>query len=85
MSAQLAVPRAITISVLLLLPNLQRGHAQVGQRQRRFRGLGLDLAANELVTDTLKLLPHVQLGVIEVDLIPGQAEDFTPAQAEDED
>jgi len=62
-----AVPRAITISVLLLLPDLQRGHAQVGQRQRRFRGLGLDLAANELVTDTLKLLPHIQLGSVVVD------------------
>jgi hypothetical protein len=37
------------------------------------------------VTDTLKLLPHVQLGSVEVDLIPGQAEDFTPSQAEDED
>ena len=37
------------------------------------------------MTDTLKLLSHVQLGRVEVDLIPGQAEDLTPAQAEDED
>jgi hypothetical protein len=36
------------------------------------------------MTDTLELLPHVQL-VIKVYLLLGQAKDFTPAQAEDED
>jgi hypothetical protein len=38
-----------------------------------------------LVTDALELLADVQLSVIEVDLIPSQAEDFTPAQAENKD
>jgi hypothetical protein len=33
----------------------------------------------------LELLPHVELSLIKVDLIPGQAEDFTCARAEDED
>ena len=33
----------------------------------------------------MELLRHIQLGVIEVDLIPGQAEHFSPTQAEDED
>ena len=80
-----AISRAIAISVLLLLTDLERSHTQIRQRERRFRGLGLNLPANELVTDTLKLLPHVQLGSVKVDSVPGQAEDFTPAQAEDED
>jgi len=37
------------------------------------------------MADTLELLADVQLGGVEVDLVPGQAEDFTSAQAEDED
>jgi hypothetical protein len=80
-----AVSHAVAVSVLLLFANLERGNAQVGQRQRCLGCFGLDLAANELASDSLELLADVQLGVIEVDLIPGQAEDFTPTQAEDED
>ncbi len=80
-----AVSRVIAVGVLLLLADLQSGHAQVGQRQRSLRCLGLDLPADELVTDTLKLLPHVQLSSIEVDPILRQAEDFTSTQAKDED
>jgi hypothetical protein len=38
-----------------------------------------------LVTDTLELLIDVQLARVEVDAVPGQTEDFTPAQAQDED
>jgi hypothetical protein len=37
------------------------------------------------VADALELLLHVQLNGVKIDLIPGQAEDFTSAQAEDED
>jgi hypothetical protein len=37
-----------------------------------------------LPPDSLELLP-VELSLIKVDLIPGQAEDFASAQAEDED
>ena len=80
-----AVSRTVTISVLLLLADLKRSHAQIRQRQRCLGCLGLDLTADELAPDPLELFCHVQLGVIEVDLIPGQAEDFSSAQAEDED
>jgi hypothetical protein len=69
---------AVALSVLLLLAELERGDAQVGQRKRCLRCLSLDLATEELAPDSLELLPDIQLGVIEVDLIPGQAEDFTP-------
>jgi hypothetical protein len=37
------------------------------------------------VADALELFSDVELGVIKVDLFPGQAKDFTSAQAEDED
>jgi hypothetical protein len=37
------------------------------------------------VPDTLELFCHVQLGLVQIDLFPGQAEDFASAQAEDED
>ena len=36
------------------------------------------------MTDALELFTDVQFGAIEVNLIPGQAEDFALAQAEDE-
>ena len=35
--------------------------------------------------DTLELFCHVQLGLVQVDLFPGQAAYFASAQAEDED
>jgi hypothetical protein len=37
------------------------------------------------VPDTLNLLADVQLGGVEIGLVPGKAEDFSLAQAEDED
>ena len=37
------------------------------------------------MTNTLELLPDIEFGIIQVDLFPGQAEDFTPAETEDED
>jgi hypothetical protein len=37
------------------------------------------------MTDTLELLADVQLRGVEVDLVPGQAQDFTSTQTEDED
>ncbi len=48
---------ALAVSVLLLLPELERGDAQVDERKGRFRCLRLDLAAKELAVDTLDLLP----------------------------
>jgi len=37
------------------------------------------------MADALELFCHIQLGLVQVDLFPGQAENFTSAQAEDED
>ena len=54
-----AVSGPVTVSILLLLADLECGHAQVGQWQRCLRGLGLDLAADELVTNALELFPYV--------------------------
>jgi hypothetical protein len=71
--------------LLLGLAQLERGNAQLGQRQRGFRGLSLDLATQELVADLLDLLADVELGGIEVDQFPGEPEDFTLAQAQDQD
>ena len=36
------------------------------------------------MTDALELLTDVQFAAVEVDLFPCEAEDFSPAQAEDE-
>jgi len=74
-----AISRTITISVLLLLADLKRSDAQIRQRQWCLGCLGLDLAADELVPDTLELFCHVQLGLVQVDLFPGQAENFASA------
>jgi hypothetical protein len=54
-----AVSRAVAVSVLLLLAGLECGDAQVGQRQRCLRCLGLDLAADELAPDSLELLSDI--------------------------
>ncbi len=62
-----ASPGAGTVGILLLSADLERGDAQVGQRQRCLGCLGLDLAADELVTDALELLADVQLSGVEVD------------------
>jgi hypothetical protein len=72
----------VAVTLLLLGAELERGHAQLGQRQRRFGCLGLDLAAEQLAADPLDLLADVQLGRIEVGQIPGQSEDFALAQAQ---
>ena len=48
-------------------------------------GLGLDLAAMQLVADPLDLLSDIEIGSAKVDQIPGQAEDFALTQAHDED
>jgi hypothetical protein len=52
--------------LLLGLVEAQRSDAQCGERKRRFRGLGLDLA-QELVADSLDLFADVELGGVEVD------------------
>src|SRR6478609_536136 len=49
-----AISRTITINVLLLLADLKRSDAQIRQRQWCLGCLGLDLAADELVPDTLE-------------------------------
>src|ERR1700750_2934516 len=64
---------------------LSAGYAQFGEGKRRFRGLGLDLAAQELVADPLDVLDDVELGGVEVYQFPGKPEDFTLAQAQDQD
>ena len=62
------------------MADLERGDAQSGERKGRFRGLGLDLTAEELAADPLELFADVQLGGVEVDQFPGKPEDFTLAQ-----
>ena len=80
-----AIPGTLQVGVLLLLAELQDGDAQIDGRQRCLGGLGLDLAAMQLVADSLDLLSDIEIGGVEVDQIPGQAEDFALAQAHDED
>jgi hypothetical protein len=75
----LACPHAV--GILLLAPKLQRRDTQFGQRQRYVGCVGPGLTADELVTDTLELLIDVQLRRVQVDAVPGQAKNFTPAQA----
>jgi hypothetical protein len=41
--------------------------------------------ADKLAADALDLLPDVQFGAVEVDQFPGEPEQLTLAQAEDED
>ena len=80
-----AISRTVPGCVLLLAADLQSGYAQVRKGKGCLGCLGLDLAVYELAANTLELLAHVQLGGVEVDLVPGETEDFTLAQAEDED
>jgi hypothetical protein len=90
------IPGALPLGVLLflaefeggdaqVLAEFEGGDAQVDERQRCLGGLGLDLAAMQLVTDPLDLLTDIKVGGVEVDQIPGQTEDFTPAQPHNED
>ena len=62
----------LPVGLLLSLAEPQRGNAQIEERQRGFRGLGLDLAAKQLVTDPLDLLADIEIGGAEVDQIQGQ-------------
>ena len=80
-----AIPGTLQVGVLLLLAEFQDGDAQIDERQGCLGGLGLDLAAMQLVADSLDLLSDIEIGGVEVDQIPGQAEDFALAQAHDED
>ena len=79
------VPRLFPVGVLLLLAELERRDAQVGEGQRGLGRFGLGLAAEELAADTLDLLADVELGAVEVDQLPGEAQEFALAQAEDQD
>ena len=71
------------VGVLLLPAELERGDAQVWEGERGFGCLGLGLAAQQLSADALKLLADVELGAVEVDELPGEAEQFPFAQPED--
>lgn len=72
--------------VLLQSAEPERGHARVRERQRRLRTFGLGKAVTGATADPLKLLSHVQLRVVEADLLPGEPEqrvlaDLCPADA----
>jgi hypothetical protein len=70
---------------LLRLAEPQRGHADSGQWQRRLGRFGLGFPAQQPVADSLELLFHEQLCLVQVDQFPGQAEYLAFAQAEHED
>ena len=72
------------VGFLLVVAELERGHAQFRQRKRRLRRLGLDLATEQLVADPLDLLSDVQFGGVEVDQFPGETEYLALAQAQDQ-
>lgn len=55
------------VGLLLGLAEPERSDAPFGQRQRGLRGLGLDLAAEELVADSLDLLTDVEFSGVGVD------------------
>ena len=80
-----SVPGPGLVGVLLLLPHCQSSDAQNRQWEGRFGRVGFDLTKHEPAADPLELLFDVQLGGVEVHVIPGQAEDFAFAQAENED
>ena len=65
---------ALTVSVLLLPAELERGVTQVWEGEQGFGRLGLGLAAQELAAYALELLANVELGAVEVDQLPGEAE-----------
>jgi hypothetical protein len=64
----------VVVGVLVLLAELQRGEAQVGQGQWCLGCVGLGLAAQELAADALELLAHVYLSGVEADHLPGEPE-----------
>jgi hypothetical protein len=74
-----------TVGVLLLPTDPECGDARSGQGKGCFRGLGLDLPADELMTDSLDLFSDIQFGGIQVHWLPGEPEYLTTAKAQDED
>jgi len=58
----------------LLPAELERGVTQVWEGEQGFGRLGLGLAAQEPAAYALELLANVELGAVEVDQLPGEAE-----------
>jgi hypothetical protein len=65
-------PSTLTVSILLLLAELERGDAQVRQGERCLGCISLGPAADEPPVCALDLLAHVQPGVVEIDQLPGE-------------
>ena len=70
------------VAALPLGPELECGHADVGQRQGGFGGRGLGLAMVELATAALELPSYGEFGGVEVDVLPREPERLATAQAE---
>lgn len=71
--------------VLLLTAALERGQADVRERQNSSGAFGLRVGVQQVTADALELPVDVQFGGGSADVVPGEAEDLTTAQAEHED
>jgi hypothetical protein len=78
-------PRELPRVGFLDLPEPQRGGADVRQRQRGIGGGCLGLPVQQLPAYPLQLTPDRQFSLVEVDVVPRQAEHLAFAQAEHED
>jgi hypothetical protein len=69
---------------LALGAQLERGQADIWQRENGSRARRLSLAVPDLMARPLELPPDVDLGGIEVDICPGEPQRFSTSQTENE-
>ena len=73
------------VGFLPLPAELERRDGQVREGERCLGCFGLGLAAEDLAANTLELLADVQFGGVEVGEFPGEPQEFSLAQAQDQD
>jgi hypothetical protein len=79
------ISRSLPVGVLLFLAELERSDTQVRERQRCLGCFGLGPVADELAVGPLDLLFDVELSAVKVYQFPGEPQQLTSAQTEDQD
>ena len=74
-------PERLAVSDLLFLAAEQRGAGQARDGQVSVARLGLDWSSLQAAADPLELLADPEHAVVQVHVLPAQAEDFTAAHA----
>jgi hypothetical protein len=84
MAALPELPGGFPAADLLSAAHLQRLEAECRQREKVVGVLGLGLAVKDLSPRALDLVIDIQLSPLEIDGLPGEAQNLTTTQAEAE-